>query len=434
MRYFVLVFLCAVAVIYYVQRLAMQTAYEPIQRELAITTEQFARIGTAWLFGYAIMQVPAGWLADRWGARNTLVLYAILWSGLTASIGLCRNFEELLAVWFFMGVAVAGVFPCAAKSIGAWFPDTEKAMASGLLGSSTLLGAAVASFVTPRLLVQLEWSWQWIYVVYGAVGVAWAIAYFCIIPEREGRTTRAIPMTGADWRRLASSVPMWLIAGQQFFRAGAMIFFINWFPKFLREFRHMSELDAGNSTAYVTVAAMLGGVLGGFFSDWLLRRTGLRRLSRQGPAVVGMALCSALIFATYLVEDDNLAIAFFSMGGFIGSFGGVSGYTVTIELGGTRVATVFSIMNMSGNLGAAVFNYLGGALQDRTGSWLASLILFAGVFAVDSVCWALLNPRGPLFPEQSPVRADDLALPEETGIRAGEPPVRLGDFKDHETR
>src|SRR5260370_90708 len=127
MKYFVLAFLCAIAVIAYVQRLGMQTAYEPIQAELQIDTEQFGAIGTAWLVGYAIMQVPAGWLADRIGSRNALAGYAVFWSILTGLIGLCQSFETLLSMWFLMGMALAGVFPCAAKSIAAWFVDTEKA-------------------------------------------------------------------------------------------------------------------------------------------------------------------------------------------------------------------------------------------------------------------------------------------------------------------
>src|SRR5438874_9817938 len=102
MKYLVLAFLCTVAVIAYVQRLGMQTAYEPIQAELNISTGQFGAIGTAWLIGYAIMQVPSGWLADRWGSRKALVLYAALWSVLTGSIGLCRSFDALIFVWFLM--------------------------------------------------------------------------------------------------------------------------------------------------------------------------------------------------------------------------------------------------------------------------------------------------------------------------------------------
>jgi MFS family permease len=398
MKYFVLALLCSVAVIAYVQRLGMQTAYEPLQAELKISTERFGAIGTAWLIGYAILQVPSGWLADRWGSRKALVLYAALWSILTGSIGLTRSFETLIVVWFLMGMAMAGAFPCAAKSLTAWFPDTEKATASGLLGTSMLLGAAAASLLTTWLITEQKWSWQWTYAAYGAAGVVWALFYFAFIPDRQNGQHIAPPMTGAEWRRLLASLPMWLLCGQQFFRAGAMIFFLNWFPKFLRESRRLDAYDAGVYTSQVNAAAMLGGILGGFLSDWLLRRTGRYRLSRQGIAVVGMTACGALIVATYFVSDNAVAIVLFSVGAFMATFGGVSGYTVTIEFGGTRVATVFSIMNMAGNIGGALFNFIAGALQERTGSWDAALLVFAGVFGIDAVCWAWLNPVGPLFP------------------------------------
>ena len=397
MKYLVLALLCTVALIAYVQRLGMQTAYEPIQAELKISTEHFGAIGTAWLIGYAIMQVPSGWLADRWGSRKALVLYAVLWSILTGSIGLGRNFETLIVVWFLMGMAMAGAFPCAAKSLTAWFADTEKATASGLLGTSMLLGAAAASLLTTWLVTQQQWSWQWTYAAYGAAGVVWALVYFAFIPDRQNDQQIAPPMTGGEWRRLLTSLPMWLLCGQQFFRAGAMIFFLNWFPKFLRESRRLDAYDAGVYTSQVNAAAMLGGILGGLVSDWLLRRTGRYRLSRQGIAVVGMTACCALIVATYFVSDDAVAIVLFGVGAFMATFGGVSGYTVTIEFGGTRVATVFSIMNMAGNFGGALFNFVAGALQERTGSWDAALFVFAGIFAIDAVCWALLNPAGPLF-------------------------------------
>jgi len=399
MKYVVLAFLCAIAIISYVQRLGIQTAYLPIQRELVIGTEKFGLIGTAWLIGYAIMQVPAGWLADRWGSRTALALYGALWSILTGLLGLCQDFWTLLALWFLMGMAQAGVFPCAAKSIAAWFPDTQKATASGLLGSVTLLGAAAASLVTTWLLAVQQWSWQWIYVVYGSCGVVWAIAYFGLVPERTGPQRMAPPMTGAAWAKLFGSVPMWLICGQQFFRAGAMIFFLNWFPKFLREARLMDEKEAGLCTTCVNVAAMLGGILGGLFSDWLLRRTGNRRLSRQGIAIFGMSSCAVLIVTTLDFPDNSVAMVLFSVGAFLAAFGGVSGYTVTIEFGGRRVATVFSMMNMSGSFGASLFNFVAGSVKERTGSWEPALFVFAGIFAVDALCWALLNPRRPLFEE-----------------------------------
>jgi len=399
MKYVVLCFLCQIAVIGYVQRVGINSASVPVQGDLRIDTEQFGALGAVFLLGYALMQVPSGWLADRWGSRSTLTLYALLWSTLTALIGFMPDFGSVLAIWFAMGMAQAGIFPCAAKAIGAWIPDTQKAMASGLVGSSTMLGTAAASTLTALLLTQV--SWQSIYVMYGLAGIVWAVGFALVIPERDVSVSKPAPvMTAADWRRLFTNVSMWLISGQQFFRAAAMIFFINWFPKYLHTERNVSELEAGVLTSWATGGAMLGGICGGFFSDWLLRRTGLRRLSRQGIAVVGLSLASVLVLVSYFISDVLAATALLTVGAFTAAFGGVSGYTVTIEFGGRRIGTVFSMMNMCGNFGAAISTYAAGAIVERTGNWDIALFMFAVIFFVDAVCWALLNPKGTLFDDE----------------------------------
>ena len=399
MKYVVLCFLCQIAVIGYVQRVGINSASVPVQGDLRIDTEQFGALGAVFLLGYALMQVPSGWLADRWGSRSTLTLYALLWSTLTALIGFMPDFGSVLAIWFAMGMAQAGIFPCAAKAIGAWIPDTQKAMASGLVGSSTMLGTAAASTLTALLLTQV--SWQSIYVMYGLAGIVWAVGFALVIPERDVSVSKPAPvMTAADWRRLFTNMSMWLISGQQFFRAAAMIFFINWFPKYLHTERNVSELEAGVLTSWATGGAMLGGICGGFFSDWLLRRTGWRRLSRQGIAVVGLSLASVLVLVSYFISDVLAATALLTVGAFTAAFGGVSGYTVTIEFGGRRIGTVFSMMNMCGNFGAAISTYAAGAIVERTGNWDIALFMFAVIFFVDAVCWALLNPKGTLFDDE----------------------------------
>lgn len=402
MKYLVLAFLCLIAVIAYVQRVGINSAYEPIQHDLRIDTEQFGAFGTAFLIGYAVTQLPAGWLADRWGSKITLALFACLWSLFTALAGQAHSFESLLAVWMAMGMAQAGIFPCAAKAIGAWMPDTQKAMASGLLGSSTMLGAAIASILTASLLTHAAWSWSAIFAAYGLAGIGWALVFGLVIPEREASLTRpAAVMSGADWRRLLSSVSMWLICGQQFFRAAAMIFFINWFPKFLQESRGVSLLDAGVLTSWAGGGAMAGGIGGGFFSDWLLQRTGRKRLSRQGIAVVGLSLAAVLVVISYFITDTTTATILLTIGAFTAAFGGVSGYTVTIEFGGQRIGIVFAMMNMCGNFGAAISTYAAGAVVQRTGNWDLALFMFAAIFVIDAMCWALLNPKGTLFNDEA---------------------------------
>ncbi|MCS7045697.1 MAG: MFS transporter [Gemmataceae bacterium] len=398
MNYVVLSLLCLIAVVGYVQRVGLNSASRPIQQDLQIDTEQFGLLGSLFLIGYAVTQVPAGRLADRWGSKPALIACAALWSALTAGLGYMPNFASAAVLWLAMGMAQAGIFPCAAKAIGAWIPDTQKAMASGLLGSATMLGTAVASTLTVWLLKRLDWTWQSIYMAYGLAGLAWAVVYAMVVPARSGPSTEVSPpMTADDWRRLATSGSMWLISGQQFFRAAAMIFFINWFPKYLHEQRGASEFDAGVLTTWAGIGAMVGGICGGFFSDWFLRRTGWRRASRQGIAVVGLSIAACLVVASYFISDVEAAAAVLTAGAFTAAFGGVSGYTVTIDFGGRRIGTVFAVMNMCGNIGAALSSYAAGALVQRTGNWDLALLMFAAIFFVDAVCWALLNPKGTLF-------------------------------------
>jgi MFS family permease len=113
-----------------------------------------------------------------------------------------------------------------------------------------------------------------------------------------------------------------------------------------------------------------------------------------------MASCSLLIVSSYFVHGVNGSIALISLGAFCAAFGGIGGYTMAIRFGGRRVATVFSAMNMFGNLGAALFPVTAGWLVAQTGNWNLMLFLFAGIMAIAAVCWALLNPQGTLFGDE----------------------------------
>src|SRR5581483_3739983 len=185
----------------------------------------------------------------------------------------------LLVLWGAMGCAQAGIFPCATKAIGAMFPATERAIASGLLACCMAMGAAIAPVLTARLLGPL--SWQLIFALYAVPGLVWAAAFGALAPhpevrpakppeEVEGRQPAAAAVEPIRWARLVTDVHMVLLCVQQLLRAGATAFFFTWFPRFLQETRGVSQLDAGMLAAWPCVGGMLGGLLGGAASDWLL--------------------------------------------------------------------------------------------------------------------------------------------------------------------
>jgi MFS family permease len=382
------------------QEIAGDLAFKDLARDMGT-------IQSIWYFGYAAMQIPGGWLADRLGARKALIFFSCLWSVATLLAALSSGFTSLAATWGLMGAAQAGAFPCAAKALGRIFPDTQRARATGLLAAGMTIGGAIAPILAAYF---LEWlaspaqslhidRWRLLLAAYSIPGLLWAILFWWWIPDSKLPATQADlrPVPAVDWSRMLSSVPLGLLCAQQFFRAAGMVFFMTWFPTFLQKTRGVSQFDSGWLTTVAGIGAVVGSLTGGFFSDWLLKKTLSQRLSRQGVAVAGMSGCAVLIVLSYYAQDLNQSIALISLGAFCATFGGVSGYTVAIRFGGNNVATVFSTMNMFGNIGAALFPLSAGWLVAQTGNWNLILFLFAGVMAIDAVCWALLNPKGTLF-------------------------------------
>ncbi len=399
MKYYVLFMLCLAAIIAYVQRLAFSACEQQIRLDLDLDKPQIGQIMTAWQLGYAVMQLPSGWLADRIGSRPSLALFIVAWSGLLGAASWCTNYNSLIVVWGLMGMAQAGVFPCATKLIGERFGATFRATASGFLASSMALGIALAPLLTTQLL-SAGLPWQTIFGWYVVPGWIWASVFLFSTSSKNAVVQQPTLGHGAvlalpviPWRDFLSSGPMWLLCAQQFFRAAAMMFFQSWFPTFLRETRHVDLAGSGKLAFVVGVGALLGGMSGGIFSDWLLGRTGNRRLARQGIAVTGMLACAGLIGASYFISNTNLAIGCVSLGAFLATFGGVSGYTMAIEFGGRQVATTFSLMNMCGNIGAALFPLFAGYISDSTWGWSGVLFLSVIILVIDAICWALLNPK-----------------------------------------
>ena len=411
-RYRVLALLCISAAIAYVQRAALSVPASEIAGDLefADLARDMGWIQSAWYFSYGLMQIPSGWLADRLGSRRALAIFSVVWSSVTLLTAFVTDFVSLLVMWSLMGASQAGAFPCAAKALGRIFPETERARATGLLASGMTLGGAVAPVMTAMILQSLTaWAdawgidrWRLLLGAYSIPGILWTVVFLGLVSLRTlpAASRTSVAIVPVDWSRLLRSWPLALLCAQQFFRAAGMVFFMTWFPTFLQKTRDVTLLGSGVLTTVAGIGGVVGSLTGGFFSDWLLLKTGNQRLSRQGIAVVGMGLCSLLIVASYFVSDIQQSIALITLGAFCATFGGVSGYTVAISFGGRQVATVFSTMNMFGNLGAALFPLTAGWLVAQTGNWNLILFLFASVMAIDALCWAFLNPQGTLFGDE----------------------------------
>jgi len=399
MRYLVLSFLCLATVIAYIQRSALGVPSKQIEADLGLDPSDMGLVWFGWYAAYAAFQLPSGWLAEKLGSKSALILSVLVWSIVTGFVGLAQGLLGLIVFWSIMGGAQAGMFPCATRAIGAVFPRTRQAIASGFLAFSMALGAALAQFLTGRLLGPL--SWQEILVAYAIPGVVWAAAYGLLVPRADAplEVKPRGEATSTPWSRLATNPHMILLCMQQLMRAGATALFFTWFPRFLQETKGVSVAESGNLAAWPLVAGMAGGLVGGVVSDGLLTLTGNQRLSRQGLAFTAMVICAGVSLSAFWVADPVVAVALISVAAFCGYVGGVNAYALAIFMGGKRVAPVFATMNMSGNIGASLFPLAVGWLVQATGNWNLALLLFASMYAGSGLCWLFLNPKGTLFEE-----------------------------------
>lgn len=399
MRYVILSFLCAATVIAYVQRQGFSASTKMIEKDLALEPKDIGTVMGVWFLGYAFAQLPAGWVADRLGSRVALVLFAFAWSILTAVTGLATGYAGLIALWGLMGCVQAGLFPCATKAIGSTFPKANQAFASGCLVACMALGSAVSHFAAGQLIRSGQWNWQQLLALYAVPGVGWAVLFALFVPRWNDRIEerRADEYEPVPWVKLATDTQMQLLCAQQFFRASAVAFYYTWLPRYLQESFGLTEADAAGRAFLPPLFGIPGGLLGGLLSDYLLQETGSARLARQGMAAVGMALSAAGGLAALLATTPDVVIALLTGVMFFAVASGVSGYSLAIAYGGRRVATVFGVMNMCGNLGAGLFPLLVGWLATATGNWNLTLLVFTAFFAASGICFVFLKPRGTLF-------------------------------------
>ncbi|MGH7127632.1 MAG: MFS transporter, partial [Planctomycetaceae bacterium] len=390
-------------------RNSIGVAESSIRDDLGLTLTQSGWFLGAFFWTYALGQVPAGWLGQRWGTRQALYVYAAAWSLGAAMLGMADTLLLLLAAQGIAGAAQAGLFPCCVNTISHWIPVSRRAICCAFLSVGMQLGAAAAAVLTGVLIEAVHWRWT--FLLYALPGLLWSMQFFDRFRDRpqDDPTVNDAELalihgedaprrTGSEihepppWLGMLTSPSLYFLCAQQMCRAAGYAFFATWFPTFLQETRGVDVEQSGYLQAAVFCASLLGGLSGGTVVDWLFRRTGSLRWSRGGMGFASTAACGALILSAFFTDETLSAVMLLAAGAFAAAFAGPCAYVTTIDLGGRHVPQVFAIMNMAGNLAAAATPVAVGWLFSRMENWNLILGLFAAVYLAAAVCWSLVDP------------------------------------------
>ena len=421
-RYVVLAGLCTAASIAYLCRNSIGVAESTIRAELGLSETAMGWVMSSFFLTYALGQIPTGWLGNQLGSRRAIPICAVTWSVATALMSFAFGMPLLLVSRATNGLAQAGLFPACTSTIGKWFPDTRRAVASGALASFMSIGGAVGVAITGVLVVRV--GWRGTFIGYSSLGVLFAAGFyhwFRDTPAQHSRVNEAeCALIGGkqssqhqhetddrrtDWAGVYLSPATWWICGQQFCRAAGQIFFSSWFATYLQETRGVSVTESGVLNSLPLIGIVTGSFIGGAVSDFILVRSGNIRLARSGVAFVSMLLCAAFVLAAYIIANPVLAVLTISLGTFCASIGGPCAYTVTIDMGGRHTAVLFATMNMIGNLGAFAFIRVVPEITQHL-SWNAVLAVFGLLYVGAAVFWLLVNPHSTVV-EQSLVRRSE---------------------------
>lgn len=421
-RYGIVALICGAVMINYLDRALLGVALPGLQQEFGMRATLAGLLLSAFSWTYFLAQLPAGVLLDRLGVKVTYVASIALWSAVTLLHGVAGGFRTLFGLRLALGLAEAPCFPANSKIITMWCPRRERARAVGFYTAAEYVGLG---FLSPILFWGLAVAgWRSLFIVAGIIGVMYSV-YFTrryfdpgvhpTLSEKERReiavggglvkSPTAARLTWADVGRLLAQRRIAGVCLGQFAVHSTLTFFLTWFPSYLVTERHIDWIKAGFMASLPYVAAFVGVLVAGFWSDRLLTRGASISVARKVPVITGLLVATVIVAANYVAAGwlivTVLAVAFFAQG-----MSGTSWAVVSEIAPPQQLGLVGGLFNAAGNLAGIVTPVAIGIIVDVTGSFVGALY-FVGAVALFGACaWIFIV--GPLEPVPVGERATDI--------------------------
>jgi MFS transporter, ACS family, glucarate transporter len=403
-RICVVAILVVLSMITYVDRTAISTAKEAVAAELGLSDMAMGMAFSAFALGYALMQIPAGWLADKFGPRVILGGAVSIWSMLTVLTGASWSFHSLLTFIFLFGAGEAAVFPCSGRAIRNWLEPGQRGRANGAIFAGSRIGAALSY---PLLVGMLAiWNWRNAFRILGIVGIAWAILWF--IWFRDFPSTDRSSETALEPDQFTPSTQTRLSAMRlapamiQYFASNFTNFIcLSWMLPYLKT---EYELTSAHAALY-SMIPLLFGATSQAIAGWMVDRlysSGLRHWSRRIPAVIGFALSAAGLMAVVFAPSVVTAVCGFTIAVFGADMTITPSWVFCADVGGKHTGGISGAMNMFGSIGAFVSANAFPFLHMKTGRSTAYFLLAAILDIAGIICW--LQMRSLHFRGQRPGR------------------------------
>jgi len=416
-RLLILVLLFIGTLLNYLDRTVLSVAAPPMREELGLDAAVMGVVFSAFSWTYALAQIPGGVLIDRIGVRLAYFLSVSLWSAFTLLQGFTTGLASLLGYRLGLGIAEAPAYPCNSRVLNTWFPQSERARATGVYSVGQYAGLA---FLSPLMFwIVATLGWRVLFIGAGVAGLLFAVAWWMAYrdPSQSRRINQAeldyLAAGGAiaapaepiafSWANIRFLLRQRQVLGAsigQFTSNSTLVFFLTWFPTYLATERHMGWIKVGFFAVMPYIAAACGVLTGGALSDLLLKRSGSANVARKLPIVAGLLLASTIVTANF-VDNDVLVIAVMSVA-FFGQGMCNLGWTLISDVAPRElIGLTAGVFNLCANVAGVLTPLVIGFIVAWTGSFywalayiatLAALGVLSYVFVVGDVKRVVFTP------------------------------------------
>jgi MFS family permease len=388
-RWFLVGFLVLGGVVNYLDRSTLSVANTTIAQEFGLDAFQMGLLLSAFSWPYAIANLPAGFLVDKFGPKKMFAFAAGAWSLVSMVTAAANSFGFLYAARVALGIAESPFFTSALKVNERWFNKSERALPVSLVNT----GSQIANAIAPPLLtfLLLTMSWRGMFIIVGAFGIVIALVWLRIYRDPTLKEQSMIKGAAAEarvvatveqvaWGQLFKHRNTWFMVLGAFGIFYTVWVYLTWLPSYLQTARGFSLADSGWLASLPFLCGIVGVVFGGWLSSRLVQRGVGTVRARKIPIVGGALLAAASVLPVAYVDNTALAVALLSIGYFASQVPIGCLWTLASDIApSNQVASLGAIQNFGGFMGAAVAPVVTGAILTATDGNYTLVFLIGGV-------------------------------------------------------
>jgi len=397
LRWGIVLLLLLAAVVNYLDRANLSIANTTIAAEFGFSQTEMGLLLSAFLWPYALANLPAGWLVDKFGPKKMFSWALGLWSTFTVLAAFVNSYSFFYGLRMMLGIAESPFFTSGIKITHRWFGDNERGLPTAIINTGSQIANAIAPPILTVLL--LTFGWRGMFVAIGLMGIPLLLAWWKFYRDPEaredallhaGQRSVAAPeeKAQASWGALFRHSTTWFMVIGNFSIMFTIWVYLTWLPGYLEKSLGFSLKATGWIASIPFFAGILGVLVGGMLSDRLVRR-GVRAITaRKVPIVTGAALAACFVAPIPFVDSTPLAIGLLAMGYFCSQMPQGALWTLASDIAPkSQVASLGAIQNFGGFLGAAMAPIVTGIILDTTGKFTNVFLLGAGLLMLGALSY-----------------------------------------------